>query len=133
MTTYPEMLDEKYGSIPERVERGVAWLDANAPEDWRSRVEPATLRMDNACLCVFGQTYQDEATHDHSDGFSYALDYHSPLPDQDPDETVYDYRGRRESARVHRREWTILHGFDAVTPFEYEDLTAEWRRRLEAS
>ena len=41
-------------TVKERVALGVAWLNENYP-DWRERIDPATLRMSDACRCILGQ------------------------------------------------------------------------------
>ena len=47
-------------SLHQRVDRGISWLDNNAPEDWRERIgsEPFTDEgMRGIRTCVLGRVY----------------------------------------------------------------------------
>lgn len=70
MSTTPEA-----PTIAERVARGAAWLDREAP-GWDSLIDLASLRLSNPCLCVLGQVFARAADEAKSvfveDGFDYA-------------------------------------------------------------
>lgn len=57
-------------TVPERVAKGVAWLDENV-EDWRSKVTIKDFDITNTCDCVLGQVF---AGHSRESGFDYAVD-----------------------------------------------------------
>lgn len=58
-----------YGTAAERVARGAAWLDGEAP-GWRGRVDVATLDMDNPMLCVLGQVFAADGDTLTDNGYS---------------------------------------------------------------
>lgn len=43
-------------TVEQRVAAGAAWLDTNRP-GWSELVDPATLNINDGCLCVLGQVY----------------------------------------------------------------------------
>jgi hypothetical protein len=43
-----------------RIRDGAAWLDEHQ-EGWRDRVQVIDLQLSNACLCVLGQVFSDQA------------------------------------------------------------------------
>lgn len=53
-----------------RVDAGRDWLDANAPRDWRTLIDPDRLDLEDACDCICGQVYEDAST---GSGYLYAL------------------------------------------------------------
>lgn len=114
-----------YGTVDERVERGVAFLDRTQP-DWKDRVVVNTLTLSSPCDCVLGQVFATKAkTADHyniEDGFSYAYEQlfkvtgthiarHNPEDDAD---TVAIFFG---FDRAHADDW-------------YIDLEAAWKDYL---
>ena len=92
-------------TIEARVVRGAALLDETLP-GWVERIDLDNLALDDECDCVLGQTW---------DGYSLS----SPFD-------------------AHMNELGLLgsegieHGFDVRDPREYEALTAEWKRLVEA-
>lgn len=41
----------------DRVRRGAAWMDENAPMNWRDKVNLQTFVMTSPCMCVLGQVF----------------------------------------------------------------------------
>jgi hypothetical protein len=97
--------------VAERVAAGVAWLDEHEP-GWETLMNVLDLEMSVSCRCVLGQVYADDAEHSfYQDGFAYGI-----------------------SAHDIGFETGIALGFDADTrmPDNWEALTAEWRRVIQA-
>ncbi len=57
-----------------RAQRGYVLLDEKGPDDWKERIDPLTLDMNNTYNCILGQVYADfwrgtetlEMTHDET-------------------------------------------------------------------
>jgi hypothetical protein len=75
---------EGYGTVEERVARGVRFLDRTQP-DWRTRVEVKNLDLESECYCVLGQLFSNEAgtSDDHTDGYTWARDNLFAIEDTD--------------------------------------------------
>lgn len=122
-------------TITERVTAGAAFLDEHDPDWWKADVERAIdldeLDLELSGTCVLGQRCPldvlarhlecgvDELTAlDHSDAYFAYVEQLSAL---DGDNLTL---------------WSRGHGFTLAThgdaPFAWEDLTAEWKRLIEA-
>ena len=55
----------------ERVAAGIAWMDDNAPEDWRSRIDLDRLDINDFYTCVLGQVFDN--FDDRMSGYDYAV------------------------------------------------------------
>lgn len=101
-------------TIAERVAAGAALLDERGP-GWAGRIDPGRLAIHSRCRCVLGQLYPCEA----NPGLSYS-------------------EGRKR-LRLSQPQAQAL-GFDTITTTgapaendkEYAELTAEWKRAIEA-
>lgn len=60
-------------TVEERVQAGVAWLDKNAPENWRSRVSEYRLSMSQPCDCICGQVFESLVRSEQDTGYAVAL------------------------------------------------------------
>lgn len=60
-------------TVDERVAAGAALLDRRLGPDWRSKVNPHTLRMESNCQCVLGQLWSGEAIKLDMDESPYML------------------------------------------------------------
>lgn len=107
-------------TVTDRVQQGVAWLDANGPDRWWTLVELLELDLTSGCSCVLGQVFLTAGEEAYQSGFSRGV------------EIAKDQKGFTE---LEASDWTIESGFDAVD--EYEDfmvradfvaLTAEWTK-----
>lgn len=65
--------DERYGTVAERVARGVERLDERVPR-WRERVDYTTLQIAGANTCVLGQLFGTYYANEALD----IVDYNSP-------------------------------------------------------
>lgn len=74
MTDEEELLfySGEWGLAPERVARGVAFLDREVP-DWKSRIVVKDLDLSSTCSCVVGQVFQEDALANETDfdGFDF--------------------------------------------------------------
>jgi len=101
-------------TVEERVDRGVAWLDANV-SDWRNKVSINDFNIRSGCRCILGQVFADKVvdTGLGEDGFDYARD---------------EYLSGWEAA------WLgfDLDSADASLPYQdqWNGLQKEWERRL---
>lgn len=123
-------------TVPERVAKGVKWLDKYGPKDWRDKVEIKDLNLQSTCLCVLGQVFNQKAEDEEKydiygvSGFDWALEF---------------FRGKKGSIRVVDNP--ALYGFDAfddqpggsfaaerwhAIDKDYEKLRQEWTRVLSA-
>jgi hypothetical protein len=101
--------------IPERVARGVAWLDEHVRGWWLPDREAAIdldgMTMSQACSCVLGQLFGDY--------------YAAPIALDEAIEAGFDTsKGRDPLLTVE--QWT------AAISEEFSALTAEWGRVIEA-
>lgn len=48
-----------FTKLRERVQKGAAWLDANAP-GWETRIDFGTLWMDQCTVCIIGQGVDEQ-------------------------------------------------------------------------
>lgn len=72
MTPLPDLTDAEADAL---VLAGAAWLDEHAPADWRSRVDSDRLVMEEGCLCVCGQVFNEAAEQVEAlSGYTYAND-----------------------------------------------------------
>lgn len=55
---------ETYGTVQERVARGVKWLDRHK-KNWRNEVVVKELDMSDDCRCVLGQVFIKPAAKDY--------------------------------------------------------------------
>lgn len=120
MTAHSPTNDGPYlASIPKRVAKGVAWLDANRP-GWQDKIEVVRLSMPDSCRCVLGQVFAAEAMVEDPftpyAGFDYALN-----------EVVT----AEEYQNADHENWADLHGFDLpvlANEADWDELQAEWER-----
>jgi hypothetical protein len=116
-------------TIPERVGRGVPFLDEHDPGWWRADVDRAinlsTLNMVNGEACVLGQ----RCPLDVLQNYASILQLYPQAEDR-----YYAYAAKLALLSDRdRREWSDEHGF--TLPQEngtswggWHELTAEWRR-----
>ena len=101
--------------LDERIDKGVAWLNANVP-DWLDRIDLDRLDLASGCRCVLGQLFAhvvDELGTE--DGFTAVWQ---------SDSTLVPHLTSKE---------TETHGFDLATNDEgYMALTEAWHDRIEA-
>lgn len=102
-------------TITERVAKGAALLDREYP-DWWQIIDLDALALASPCRCVLGQVYAHEVEpggdgEDYEDGYDYAI---NQVPDLASHDEHYGFDDDPESG---------------VT---YSELTAEWRRVIEA-
>lgn len=70
MTGY--LLAGRGDKLRDRVDRGVKLLDSIAP-GWENEIDKATLRMQDGCGCILGQTF-DQGPLAENCGFAIALE-----------------------------------------------------------
>jgi hypothetical protein len=63
-----EELDREIALIPERIDAGVYFLDAqmkdeNGKPNWRTRIDPDDFLMESPCRCILGQTDSNFYSH----------------------------------------------------------------------
>lgn len=102
---------------------GAAWLDEHAPADWRERVDEERLSMEEGCMCVCGQVFQEAALDARAmSGYAYAID-------------LAGHWSRDEAYVTDKGEWAAAHGFipplrdpDDESFYAYQDREAvDWR------
>ncbi len=103
----------------ERVARGAAFLDEKMP-GWDQRIDLDKLDLAAPCRCVLGQLATD-LDEGHDDVWlaivsHFGLSLHSPYRKAD---------GTTDAALGFNTD-------DLQWPPDYSDLTAEWRRLIEA-
>lgn len=65
--------DDLFDDLQSRVAAGAALLDEHVP-DWRERVDPGSLVMNDCNRCVCGQLFADIAEQfDYDSGYEYGL------------------------------------------------------------
>lgn len=114
-------------TLDERIDAGVAWLDANVP-DWLDRIDLDRLDLADTCKCVLGQTFAHIAQWD-----SYADEPGQDVPGYDliveciqPDEGVV-----MSMAVPYLSEDPADYGFSIAQADEsFDALTAAWRTRI---
>jgi hypothetical protein len=105
--------------IANRVRRGIAWLDENAPL-WRDELDLSTLDIADSNDCVLGQVFQVDAinaAHDRGhywSGFEYVLD---------------SDRFTDDDGAPLSEAWAARHGFEATLE-SYAELERAWRHML---
>ena len=75
MTTisYEEAQSDPMMDPRERVKRGVAWLDANAPANWHELVKLPQFDLSDSCRCVLAFVFVEKAEEDgEPNGFMWA-------------------------------------------------------------
>lgn len=119
-------------TIEQRVAAGAAWLDEQVPS-WLDLIDLYTLRLDDGCRCILGQTFGDyglaplagapDEEFDEDEG-RYFL---GEIPDEyDAAAAVLGFQSSEVSAsRPLKRP--ILQD---VRDREYGELTAEWKRLI---
>jgi hypothetical protein len=98
-------------TIAERVAAGAEWLDVNRP-GWVDRINLETLNLSSPCRCILGQELGDYCEA------PYEL---IGWPSDDDDE--------RDDSRAVELGFNIPSSW---MEYDYEALTAEWRRYIEA-
>jgi hypothetical protein len=94
-------------TVAERVALGVAWLD-NVVPDWRVRVDPGSLDLDDPERCVLGQVFRDLYPRRGVDGYERAVALAVPtrMFDDGTVLRVYNQEGLSEQIA-----WATAHGF----------------------
>lgn len=101
-------------TVEQRVTNGVEWLDSTVP-GWEDRITLPAFNIRNACTCVCGQIFKEEAADSLREsrtssynGFYYACDTY--------DDFQWDHMS-----------WAMYHGFDADgVGADYSALQSEW-------
>lgn len=103
-------------SVKVRVQRGVEWLDENKP-GWEYTINFEKFEMENACRCVLGFAFQEEAMkagertlNGEALGYWFVLGKYI-------DGGYYD-----------GTEWAVKHGFHYDIGEPWETLQIEWTR-----
>lgn len=100
-------------TVDERVAKGAELLERRYGPGWREKINPRTLRMDNACKCILGQLYGGEAVNLDESGYTYGI--------------------RRLRLRVAWAYGFVTEDFaadDAKQDREYKALEKAWRAEL---
>ena len=67
----------EHGTAEERVNKGVQWLDANAPKFWWERINLEALTLWSPWSCVLGQVFNEDADqYGYESGYQYVLEEH---------------------------------------------------------
>jgi hypothetical protein len=125
MIPLPDLTPEE---LVERVERGADWLDANAPADWRSRIDDERLDMQSGCLCVCGQVFAACAeVPDRPSGYIVAMERAEKWNRDEFHATDEDWPA--EHGFVPRPQATLESHWDHAerSEREWRDLDAAWR------
>lgn len=79
------------------VERGEAWMDKHAPEDWYKRVNVTKLDINNAENCIMGQAYPGG----YDEGLNWFMTNH-----KDMSAAVSHHGFACDTGGHMRRQWT---------------------------
>lgn len=122
-----------YGTVQERVQRGVKWLDRHK-KDWRKEVVVKDLDMSDGCRCVLGQVFAKPAAKEYE-----YTDEDIKAGWVDAFTWVIGKFNRRRGSVVLCRE-PAKYGFDCTDADtneennrDYANLQREWKKVLKAS
>lgn len=96
--------------VPERVQAGATWLDANVP-DWLDRINPATLDLASCITCVLGQLFGNYWDAPIAPACSYVPDVQGTDRAADHGFTVYydwDASGDADNFAELNEAWRAL-------------------------
>lgn len=124
--------------LQERIRAGAKWLDANA-EGWRDRVQVIDLKLENACTCVLGQVFTDDALAlFHKDPMKHGR--YRPITGYGETGTAYspgywyvldrDFQGPELN---HRSAAQLAFDYvecDPDYPYDWDDMTEAWKGYL---
>ena len=117
-------------TVSDRVDRGIALLDATIPA-WEERVTLPELSLSSMCNCVLGQVFAVEAKQTWTDGFDYGVEYLAEVIADDEDARFY--------SDDHEMIDGAYYGFDALPTYDrkinrqdFAELQAEWEKRIAA-
>lgn len=104
-------------TIAKRVQNGIDWLNKNGPKDWPNTIKLINFDIKRPCRCVLGNVFR--INESGLNGFDFAFC-----------DLMYASQCRLEDCGFDAYDQPLGHDFEENYEEEYQQLQAEWTRRL---